>query len=50
VPGIVLENHGEVTATWPEFWNFYNSLPTGKMKPKPEREKKDDKRRRIKIR
>jgi 5-enolpyruvylshikimate-3-phosphate synthase len=50
VPGIVLENHGEVTATWPEFWNFYNSLPTGKMKPKPEREKKDDTKRRIKIR
>ncbi|EGB15840.1 EPSP synthase (3-phosphoshikimate 1-carboxyvinyltransferase) [Pseudodesulfovibrio mercurii] len=50
VPGIVLENHGEVTATWPEFWNFYNSLPTGKMKPKPEREQKDDTRRRIKIR
>jgi len=50
VPGIVLENHGEVTASWPEFWNFYNSLPTGKMKPKPEREKKDDTRRRIKIR
>ncbi len=50
VPGIVLENHGEVTATWPEFWNFYNSLPTGKMKPKPVREKKDDTRRRIKIR
>ena len=50
VPGIVLENHGEVTATWPEFWNFYNSLPTGKMKPKPEREKKDETRRRIKIR
>lgn len=50
VPGIVLENHFEVTSTWPEFWNFYNSLPTGKMKPKPEREKKDDTRRRIKIR
>ncbi|QJB56357.1 chorismate mutase [Pseudodesulfovibrio sp. zrk46] len=50
VPGIKLENHGEVTATWPEFWNFYNSLPTGKMKPKPVQEKKDDKRRRIKIR
>ncbi|NDV18123.1 chorismate mutase [Pseudodesulfovibrio sp. JC047] len=50
VPGIVLENHGEVTATWPEFWNFYNSLPTGIMKPKPVREKKDDTRRRIKIR
>ncbi|BDQ34046.1 chorismate mutase [Pseudodesulfovibrio portus] len=50
VPGIVLENHGEVTSTWPEFWNFYNSLPTGKMKPKPVREKKDDPRRRIKIR
>lgn len=50
VPGIKLENHGEVTATWPEFWNFYNSLPTGKMKPKPIKEKKDDKRRRIKIR
>lgn len=50
VPGIKLENHGEVTATWPEFWNFYNSLPTGKMKPKPVREKQDDKRRRIKIR
>jgi 5-enolpyruvylshikimate-3-phosphate synthase/chorismate mutase len=50
VPGIVLENHGEVTATWPEFWNFYNSLPTGVMKPRPVPEKKDDKRRRIKIR
>ncbi|WP_319541618.1 chorismate mutase [uncultured Pseudodesulfovibrio sp.] len=50
VPGIVLENHGEVTATWPEFWNFYNSLPTGIMKPKPVRETKDDTRRRIKIR
>jgi len=50
VPGIVLENHGEVTSTWPEFWNFYNSLPTGIMKPKPVREKKDDTRRRIKIR
>ncbi len=50
VPAIVLENHGEVTATWPEFWNFYNSLPTGKMKPRPVREKKDDSRRRIKIR
>jgi len=50
VPGIKLENHGEVTATWPEFWNFYNSLPTGKMKPKPVLEKKDDKRRRIRIR
>jgi 5-enolpyruvylshikimate-3-phosphate synthase/chorismate mutase len=50
VPGIVLENHGEVTSTWPEFWNFYNSLPTGKMKPKPVTEKKDDTRRRIKIR
>ncbi|SOB58536.1 EPSP synthase (3-phosphoshikimate 1-carboxyvinyltransferase) [Pseudodesulfovibrio profundus] len=50
VPGIKLENHGEVTATWPEFWNFYNSLPTGKMKPKPVQEKKDDTRRRIKVR
>ncbi|QGY39895.1 chorismate mutase [Pseudodesulfovibrio cashew] len=50
VPGIKLENHFEVTATWPEFWNFYNSLPTGKMKPKPVKEKKDDTRRRIKIR
>lgn len=50
VPGIKLENHGEVTATWPEFWNFYNSLPTGVMKPKPTPEKKDDNRRRIRIR
>ena len=50
VPGIILENHGEVTSTWPEFWNFYNSLPSGKMKPKPVMEKKDDTRRRIKIR
>jgi 5-enolpyruvylshikimate-3-phosphate synthase/chorismate mutase len=51
VPGIILENHGEVTSTWPEFWNFYNSLPTGKMKPKPVKETFDDeKRRRIKIR
>ena len=50
VPGIILENHGEVTSTWPEFWNFYNSLPTGIMKPKPVPEKKDDPRRRIKIR
>lgn len=50
VPAIILENHGEVTATWPEFWNFYNSLPTGKMKPKPVKEDTNDKRRRIKIR
>ena len=53
VPGIVLENHGEVTSTWPEFWNFYNSLPTGKMKPKPVKEAShgDEKRsRRFKIR
>jgi 5-enolpyruvylshikimate-3-phosphate synthase/chorismate mutase len=50
VPGIILENHGEVTSTWPEFWNFYNSLPSGKMKPKPVTEKTDDTRRRIKIR
>lgn len=50
VPAIVLENHFEVTSTWPEFWNFYNSLPTGKMKAKPVREEKDDTRRRIKIR
>lgn len=50
VPGIILENHGEVTSTWPEFWNFYNSLPSGKMKPKPVTEKADDTRRRIKIR
>ncbi|WP_319469384.1 chorismate mutase [uncultured Pseudodesulfovibrio sp.] len=50
VPGIILENHGEVTANWPEFWNFYNSLPTGKMKPKPVKEDTNDKRRRIKIR
>ncbi|MGL1863011.1 MAG: chorismate mutase [Pseudodesulfovibrio sp.] len=50
VPAIVLENHGEVTSTWPEFWNFYNSLPTGIMKPRPIREKQDDNRRRIKIR
>jgi len=50
VPAIVLENHGEVTSTWPEFWNFYNSLPTGVMKPRPVREKKDDDRKRIKIR
>ncbi|WP_419786453.1 chorismate mutase [Pseudodesulfovibrio sp.] len=50
VPGVILENHGEVTASWPEFWNFYNSLPTGKMKPKPVPEKKDDNHRRIKIR
>jgi len=50
VPGIKLENHGEVTSTWPEFWNFYNSLPSGKMKPKPVKETKDDTRRRIKIR
>ncbi len=50
VPAIILENHGEVTSNWPEFWNFYNSLPTGKMKPKPVKESIDDKRRRIKIR
>jgi len=52
VPGIVLENHGEVTSTWPEFWNFYNSLPTGKMKPKPIKERPDDEKRtrRVKIR
>lgn len=51
VPGIILENHGEVTSTWPEFWNFYNSLPTGKMKPKPVKEASDEnKPRRFKIR
>lgn len=50
-PGILLDNHGEVTRFWPEFWNFYNSLPTGKMKPKPVKEETASvKRRRIKVR
>jgi hypothetical protein len=49
--GIMLENHGELTAWWPQFWNFYNTLPTGVMKPKPRKEENEDvKRRRIRIR
>lgn len=48
-PAIMLSNHSELTAWWPQFWNFYNTLPTGIMKPKPKKEVKDVKRRRIRI-
>lgn len=50
-PGIALENPGQLTSVWPQFWNIYNTLPTGKMKPAPVKEKAYDKpkRRRIKI-
>lgn len=48
-PGIMLSNHGELTSWWPQFWNFYNTLPTGIMKPKPKKEEKHVKRRRIRI-
>lgn len=49
-PHIALENHGELTVVWPQFWNFYNTLPTGRMKPRPGKEDPNDKRRRIKVR
>ncbi|WP_250645579.1 chorismate mutase [Salidesulfovibrio onnuriiensis] len=49
-PQIALTNHTEVTSEWPQFWNFYNSLPTGRMKPKPVKEDPNEKRRRIKVR
>ncbi len=48
-PQIALENHNELTTEWPQFWNFYNSLPTGRMKPKPVKEDPNGKRRRIKV-
>jgi 5-enolpyruvylshikimate-3-phosphate synthase/chorismate mutase len=50
-PGIALENPGQLTSLWPQFWNIYNTLPTGQMKPAPVKEKPDDqpKRRRIKV-
>ncbi|GAB7021867.1 chorismate mutase [Salidesulfovibrio brasiliensis] len=48
-PGIMLSNHGELTSWWPQFWNFYNTLPTGVMKPKPKKEDRSVKRRRIRI-
>lgn len=50
-PGIALENPGQLTSLWPQFWNIYNTLPTGKMKPAPVKETPDDKpkRRRIKV-
>ena len=51
VPGIVLANHGEVTRVWPEFWNFYNTLPTGEMKQRPVKEEDDNvSKRRIRVR
>lgn len=49
-PHIGLENHAELTIAWPQFWNFYNTLPTGRMKPRPSKEEPNDKRRRIKVR
>lgn len=49
-PHIALTNHAELTTEWPQFWNFYNSLPTGRMKPKPVKEDPNGKRRRIKVR
>lgn len=49
-PGIALENPGVLTALWPQFWNIFNTLPTGRMKPKVQEPKNDaPKRRRIKI-
>ncbi len=50
-PGIALENPGQLTSVWPQFWNIYNTLPTGKMRPAPVKETPRDKpkRRRIKI-
>ncbi|SKA83050.1 3-phosphoshikimate 1-carboxyvinyltransferase [Paucidesulfovibrio gracilis DSM 16080] len=49
-PGIAIENPGMLTALWPQFWNLFNTLPTGRMKPKaPEPEHDAPKRRRIKI-
>lgn len=50
-PGISLENPGQLTSLWPQFWNIYNTLPTGKMKSAPVKEIQHDqpKRRRIKI-
>lgn len=48
-PQIALTNHTEVTSEWPQFWNFYNSLPTGRMKPKPVKEDPNGKRRRIRV-
>lgn len=50
-PGIALENPGQLTSLWPQFWNIYNTLPTGKMKAAPVKEIRNDKpkRRRIKI-
>ncbi|MDD4731060.1 MAG: chorismate mutase [Desulfovibrio sp.] len=49
-PGIAIENPGMLTALWPQFWNLFNTLPSGRMKPKaPEPEHDEPKRRRIKI-
>jgi 5-enolpyruvylshikimate-3-phosphate synthase len=51
-PGIALENPGQLTSLWPQFWNIYNTLPTGKMKPPPTKEIRNNdkpKHRRIKV-
>ncbi|MGE4293834.1 MAG: chorismate mutase [Desulfovibrio sp.] len=49
-PGIALENPGMLTALWPQFWNLFNTLPSGRMKPKAQEPENDaPKRRRIKI-
>lgn len=49
-PGIAIENPGMLTALWPQFWNLFNTLPTGRMKPKTQEPVNDTpKRRRIKI-
>ncbi|MEF2143833.1 MAG: chorismate mutase [Desulfovibrionaceae bacterium] len=50
-PGIGLENPGMLTALWPQFWNIFNTLPSGRMKPKAKESTTYDapKRRRVKI-
>jgi 5-enolpyruvylshikimate-3-phosphate synthase len=49
-PGIAIENPGMLTALWPQFWNLFNTLPSGRMKPKAQEPENDaPTRRRIKI-
>ncbi|XPV76655.1 MAG: hypothetical protein ACNI27_01705 [Desulfovibrio sp.] len=52
--GIAIENPGELTALWPQFWSMYNALPTGVPVPKPETtgqeaDVKGSKKRRIRV-
>ncbi len=50
-PGIALENPGQLTSIWPQFWNIYNTLPSGTMRSAPVKERIHDtpKRKRIKT-